>query len=238
MQGWVYGNQIKRMGPFEDIAILHGCIAKSLTPHNDQGLPVMPADVMVRHIADLEQELSRLDELAWDLRGVEREKMIHDDIEPLQDRLRHCRIYLQTVGAADWEELELPAEKDMLVRFYSFLMDSKYPSEEVERFVRKPSDADEVEGAPPQPAGAKSANSQSTQKVSEKCREIARRIWERQPDFSIAAMINHSEIIRQARKPDGSPYSEITIRNWIRDLCPNPRPGRRSSAIASDSPIK
>jgi hypothetical protein len=236
MQGWVYGNQIKRMGPFEDIAILQGCIAKSLTPHNDQGLPVMPADVMVRHIADLEQELSKLDELAWDLRGADREKMIHDDIDPLQERLQNCRTYHKAVGTADWDEFELPAEKDLLGRFYSFLMASKYTSEEVERFLRKPSEAGLVEGAPF--AEAKSANSQGAQKVSEKCREIASRIWERQPDFSIAAMINHSEIIRQARKPDGSPYSEITIRNWIRDLCPNPRPGRRSSPIASDSAIK
>jgi hypothetical protein len=60
-----------------------------------------------------------------------------------------------------------------------------------------------------------------------KCREIAKRIWERQPDFTIAGMINRSEIVRQARQSDGKPYSEMTIRNWIRDLCPNRKPGRR-----------
>jgi len=35
------------------------------------------------------------------------------------------------------------------------------------------------------------------------CREIAKRIWHRQPDFTIAAMIRHYEIIRHGRKLDG-----------------------------------
>jgi len=232
MQGWVYGSQIKRMGLFEDIVILRGCIAKSLTPHNDQGLPVMPADVMVQYISSLEQELSRLDELAWDVSGAEREQMIRDDIDPLQQRLQGCRAYLQSIRAANWDEFELPAEKDMASRFSSFLISSRYAAEEVDQFLRKPSEAVRVEDTPP--SGAKSARSLHAQRTNEKCREIAQRIWERQPYFTIAAMINHSEMVRQARKSDGSPYSEITIRNWIKDLCPRPRPGRRSVAIASE----
>lgn len=232
MQEWIHGYQIKKMGQLGDVEILQGCITKSLTPHDDKGLPIIPADVMVRHISSLEQELSRLDELAWNYSGAEREKMIHDDIEPLQERLQGCRAYLESIRAAKWDEFELPAEQDMVGRFSSFLINSRYPAEEVDQFLRKPSEAGRVEETPP--SGTKSARSLHAQRTNEKCRGIAQRIWERQPYFTIAAMINHSEMVRQARKPDGSPYSEITIRNWIKDLCPNPRPGRRSVAVASE----
>jgi hypothetical protein len=40
-------------------------------------------------------------------------------------------------------------------------------------------------------------------------------------------MIEHNDITSQAKRPDGSTYSGTTIRSWIRDLCPNPKPGRR-----------
>jgi hypothetical protein len=232
MQEWVHGYQIKKMGELRDVEILQGCITKGLTPHHDNGRPVMPADVMVKYISDLEQELSRLDELAWDFSGAERERMIHDDIEPLQARLQGCRTYLGSIRAANWDEFELPAEQDMLGHFSSFLTNARFPAEEVDRFLRKPPTLGDPEEAPS--SETKSARLRHAQSVNEKCREIAKRIWERQPDFTIAAMINHSEMVRHAVKPDGSPYSEITIRNWIKDLCPNPRPGRRSIVAASE----
>jgi len=232
MQEWIHGYQIKKMGELRDVEILQGCITKGLTPHHDNGRPVMPADVMVKYISDLEQELSRLDELAWDFSGSERERMIHDDIEPLQARLQGCRTYLGSIRAANWVEFELPAEQDMLGHFSSFLTNARFPAEEVDRFLRKPPSVGDLEGAPS--SETKSARLRHAQSVNEKCREIAKRIWERQPDFTIAAMINHSEMVRHAVKPDGSPYSEITIRNWIKDLCPNPRPGRRSIVAASE----
>jgi hypothetical protein len=232
MQEWVHGHQIKKMGHLGDVEILQGCITKSLTPHNGKGLLIMPGDVVAQHISDLEQKLSRLDEAAWELSGAERERMIRDDIEPLHERLQGCRAYFESMRSADWDEFELPAEPEMVDRFSSFLVNSRYPAGEVDKFLRKPSEVGVVEETPP--IESKPARSLHAQSVNEKCREIAQRIWERQPYFTIAAMINHSEMVRQARKPDGSPYSEITIRNWIRDLCPNPRPGRRSAAAESD----
>jgi preprotein translocase subunit Sss1 len=232
MQEWIHGCQIKEMGQLGDAEILQGCITKSLTPHDGNGLPFMPGDVMVHHISDLEQELTRLDEIAWDLSGAEREQMIRDDIDPLQERLQACRTYLESIKAANWDEFELPAEQEMLGRFSSFMVTARFPAGEVEKFLRKPSEVGGAEETPP--SETRSARSLHAQRTNEKCREIAKRIWERQPYFTIAAMINHSEVVRQARKPDGSPYSEITIRNWIRDLCPNPRPGRRSAAGASE----
>jgi hypothetical protein len=186
---------------------------------------------MVQHISDLEQELLRLDELAWDLNGAEREKMIVEQIEPLQERLQGCQAYLKSINASNWDEFSLPTDQGIGRCYASFLINSRYPAEEVERFLSTESDPTDIELAPQ--VETKPARSVYAQEVNKKCRQIAKRIWDRQPDFTIAAMINHSEIIRQARKADGSAYSEMTIRNWVRDLCPNPKPGRRSVASHS-----
>ena len=231
MQGWVHGSQVLSLARITDLEIVQGCITKSLTPHNDLGLPIKPADVMVQHIADLEQELSRLDEAAWGLIGAERERMIVDQIEPLQRRLQKSKRYFEAIKTSSWDEFELPADAELEGCFSSCLIDSRYRTEEVERFLPKQPDSAQVELPPA--AESKSSRSAYAQACNRKCREIAKRIWDRQPDFTIAALVNHSEITRQARKPDGRPYSDLTIRNWIRDLCPNPKPGRRQAAFST-----
>lgn len=228
MQGWVHGGQLRSLAHMTDSEIIQGCITQSLTPHNDQGQPVRPADVMVRHIDGLERELSRLDETAWKLTGVEREKLISDRMEPLEEELQACKSYLQAIKNANWDEFELPKEHALEGCFVSGLLDSRYPAQEVDRYLQTP--VKPTEGPPAPGTEPKPSRSSHAQECNAKCREIAKRIWDRQPDFTITAMVNHSEIVRRARKPDGSPYSEMTIRNWIRDLCPNPKPGRRAAA--------
>lgn len=228
MQGLIHGSQIRSLAQISDSEIIQGCITKSLTPHNEHGIPIRPADVMAQHITELERELSRLDETAWSLTGAERENLISDRMEPLEEKLQACKSYLQTIKNANWDEFELPTERGLEGCFASGLMNSRYPAEEVDRYLPKPPKATEGRTAPA--IEEKPSRSGHAQECSIKCREIAKRIWARQPDFTITAMVNHSEIVRRARKADGSPYSEMTIRNWIRDLCPNPKPGRRAAA--------
>ncbi len=228
MQGWILGSQIHALAQMTDLEILQGCITKSLTPHNDQCMPVRPADVMAHYIENLEQELSRLDEAAWEVIGVERERMILHQIEPLQERLHRYKLYLESIKTSHWDEFELPKDRDIEERFAGCLIRSRYRAEEVDRLLSKSTNS--TQEKMPLAVETKPSRSVYAQGCNKKCREIARRIWDRQPDFTIAAMINHSEIIRQARKPDGGSYSEMTIRNWIRDLCPNPRQGRRPAA--------
>lgn len=233
MQGWVLGSQVQSLAQMTDLEIVQGCITKSITPHNEHGLPIKPADVIVQHIADLEKELSRLDELAWGFIGAERERMILYQIGPLQERLQGCKMYLQSIKTSNWDEFELPKDRDLEGCFASCLINSRYRADEVDRILPRPPEPAHDEMPPA--VESKSPRSVHPQECNKKCREIAKRIWDRQPDFTIAAMINHSEIIRQARKPDGSYYSDLTIRNWIRDLCPNPKPGRRPLASPSNT---
>ena len=227
MQGLIHGSQVRSLARISDSEIIQGCITKSLTPHNENGQPVRPADVMAQHIAEMEIELSRLDETAWTLTGAERENWISDRMEPLEEKIKACKIYLQSIKNADWDEFELPTEHGLQGCFASGLLNFRYPAKEVDRYLPKPPQAAERRTAAIE---AKATRSTHAQKCSTQCREIAKRIWDRQPDFTITAMVNHSEIVGRARKPDGSSYSEMTIRNWIRDLCPNPKPGRRAAA--------
>jgi len=227
MRAWIPGSQVILQSKIRDFDLILGCITKSLTPHNDQGQPIHPSDLVLQHIEGLEKELSLLDEHAWELTGFEREKIISEQIDPLDERLRDYKIYFQSIENANWDGFELPKEADLEASFVSGLIDSHYHSEEVDRFLQ--GNTESLENQKPPSVEPKLSRSTHSQECSKKCRQIAKRIWDRQPDFTIAAMVNHSEIVHQAKQLDGSPYSEATIRNWIRDLCPNRKPGRRAT---------
>ena len=57
------------------------------------------------------------------------------------------------------------------------------------------------------------------------CREMAEKLWKKDPTLTITAMYNHTEI----KKILNNKYIDKTFRNWVKDLCPNRKPGRRSS---------
>jgi hypothetical protein len=60
------------------------------------------------------------------------------------------------------------------------------------------------------------------------CRKLAGELWKKHPDMTIADMINHAKMIEVSKKSNGNLYTEKTVRNWIKDLCPDRSPGRRS----------
>jgi hypothetical protein len=64
-----------------------------------------------------------------------------------------------------------------------------------------------------------------SQKHRVRCRAIAELIWKSKPDTTIADMAINNEITGIAC--EGKLYGENTIRDWIKDLCPNRAPGRR-----------
>jgi hypothetical protein len=59
-----------------------------------------------------------------------------------------------------------------------------------------------------------------------KCRDIAKKLWSDKPHLTIAAMIDREEIVNASTKTGGKLYTEKTVRNWIKDLCPDRSPGR------------
>lgn len=63
-------------------------------------------------------------------------------------------------------------------------------------------------------------------KCKMKCREIAGKIWESNPSITIREMTEREEILEHSKNLKGDLYSDNTIREWIKDLCPNRSPGR------------
>ncbi|MBN1548487.1 MAG: hypothetical protein JW902_17690 [Syntrophaceae bacterium] len=62
------------------------------------------------------------------------------------------------------------------------------------------------------------------QKHREACRDVAEKLWKEDCSISIIGMIYSDELNSIL---EGKVYAEKTIRNWIKDLCPNRKPGRR-----------
>lgn len=58
----------------------------------------------------------------------------------------------------------------------------------------------------------------------ERCRAAAKELWKENPEITIADMAVRDEITEAC---DGKLYIEKTIRDWIKDLCPDRSPGRR-----------
>jgi len=59
----------------------------------------------------------------------------------------------------------------------------------------------------------------------ERSRAIATLIWEREPELTIESLLGRDEMTRIAQ--ESVKYTAKTVRGWIKDLCPNRKPGRR-----------
>ena len=55
----------------------------------------------------------------------------------------------------------------------------------------------------------------------QRCREIAQKIWKKDPTITIHAIGEMEEILAVTKRQDGDLYAEKTIRKWIKDLNPN-----------------
>ncbi|HHL33655.1 MAG TPA: hypothetical protein ENJ30_04760 [Desulfobulbaceae bacterium] len=62
------------------------------------------------------------------------------------------------------------------------------------------------------------------QKHRKDARQAAKKLWHKNNDITIAAMVHHDDIVKAC---EGKNYKDRTLRTWINDLCPNRNPGRR-----------
>ena len=59
------------------------------------------------------------------------------------------------------------------------------------------------------------------------CRKVAEIIWKNNPSLTIVDMIGREEILLACEHES---YDDKTMREWLKDLCPNRLPGRRPTA--------
>ena len=230
MSAWNLGSELAASLGMLDFEFAREYIAKGLTPHNHEGQPHMPAGVVIQFIEGLEDELAHHDDMAWSLYGREREEFIANRIIPLQERIQVYRDYLQSLNGASWEGYEFPQDKDLSAHFIGVLLNSYYPREEVYKRLSSPAGTSPGEGSvqlPPIAEKAETAVKQRKLRPEQRyklaCRESAEKIWEEDPNLTIEKMIDRKEITHACQ---GTAYIRNTIRNWIKDLCPNRNPGR------------
>jgi hypothetical protein len=199
-------------------------VLKGLTPYDYQGKPYQPAKVVYDFIENLQQQLVRRDESAWNLSGPEREEYIAVHIRPLQDRLHSYQSYLDCVQDYSWAEFGLPHDYELASSFIETLVNSRYSKKEVTRFLPWP--VRSYETAKKVMIQSETSGLTHSQRSKLECRKIARRLWEQDPLLGITEMINHPEIIKNSLKLNGLPFSQRTVRNWICCLCPNQKTKR------------
>ena len=72
------------------------------------------------------------------------------------------------------------------------------------------------------------ANKGRYAKEKEAVLKVAKRLWEEDDTLTIADITLHDDI-NETTKPNGKNFSEGTLREWIKDLAPSNKPGRRKN---------
>ncbi|MFZ5449946.1 MAG: hypothetical protein ACOZFS_15045 [Thermodesulfobacteriota bacterium] len=67
----------------------------------------------------------------------------------------------------------------------------------------------------------------------EKVREKAGELWSKNESIPIADMVVRDDITQITENVCGDMFAEKTLRDWIKDLCPNRKPGRRPKSTRS-----
>jgi hypothetical protein len=162
--------------------------------------------------------------------GYEREEIIANRIQPLQERIQAYRGYLESLNGSSWEGFELPEDPDLSARFIGALLNSFYLRDEVYNRLSPQSEL-APDQEPVQPVqifeqvekAVKQQKLRPAQRHRLACREAAEKIWKEDPTLTIEDMIDRKEITDACQ---GAAYIRKTIRNWVNDLCPKRNPGR------------
>ena len=72
------------------------------------------------------------------------------------------------------------------------------------------------------------ANKGRYAKEKEAVLKVAKRLWEEDETLTIADITLHDDI-NKTTKPNSKNFSEGTLREWIKDLAPSNKPGRRKN---------
>jgi hypothetical protein len=230
VSAWILGSEVAGSSGLRDFEFVKEYVAKGLSPHNEQGQPFMAAAVVDQFMQRLEHELAIHDDTAWNLLGDDRDELIANHIDPLQRRIASLKLYRDSFNGAEWKNFELPADQDLSRYFIQVLLNSYYRRDEV--YERLSPESEPVQDQEPaQPAmvadqvqvAVKGRKLTPEQRHKIDSRAAAQKIWSESPGMTIQDMIQRDEI---ANACEGVVYGEKTIRNWIKDLAPNRKPGR------------
>lgn len=137
---------------------------------------------------------------------------------PLQIKNLESKLENEFSPIRVWKDLDLgPAQQEALMER---LLDVWYPLDQAEAILGAKSQKQSVAATKSQEAKSYPA------KIRDEARTKAQVLWGKDPAITIADMA-YKHLTDVALMKNGSVYSDITIRKWIKDLCPDRNPGRR-----------
>ena len=146
---------------------------------------------------------------------------ITEEIE--QDKKCKIRVFISFAKSCAGESLPLTVssknETELYVKPIDFLRWAQDKGLKIKKELQEA-----VEYSQNKFVGKQVKKLRNNQRHRERCRAIAALIWSNTPDLSITEMINQPELFSFGCEEHG--YTEKTLRDWVSDLCPSPKPGR------------
>ena len=232
MTKYITGQEIITDLGLRPVELFEDYVSKGFQPYDRHGKPFTPSDVISwrynldRQRAELVKLYNLLDEHDDD---EDKAHFYERRIVPAVANIQNSEARIQSFQGIGWTDLELPPYPQEADYILNVLANAYFLRAELYRMLNPNHahiDLDPAEDPPPLPAGKKIQKERPVQRHRRQCREVAKKIWTEDPDITIADLIVSDEItlVFQDRK---EPYTEDTLRNWVKDLCPNREPGRR-----------
>lgn len=213
MSEFILGKDLIKRWEIEPFELID-YVKRGLQPYDQNGKPKLPKYVKdaiqmlennVRIIGEAQTRQSFLD------RSIEIAAIVKDWRKRNQS-VEECKNKLMKNPSAVWENFNLPEDEKKAEVEIKILVNSYYKRDQAKAFKKKIKISD------------KKKKSRPDQLHKIECQRVAKQLWEKNPNRTIADIIQSDEI-NQVTAP--KVYAEKTIRNWIKESCPNRRPGRR-----------
>jgi hypothetical protein len=213
-------------------------INHNLTVLDQDSSPVGIEDVFQNYIKDENFDIPSLTFRLSDFKRIQRE--LWEQFKAMKTELMRGKEWMTSCGRGDAEIYNFitvhglgffdPAGKSIddywLIRFFSDQKKFKMAD-----LLFRRSDVDALEEKLGLPGPKKIPDKKKEERWSElqrrSFREAARKVWEQDPTETIEGMMGRDELLEFTKKKDGSFFINKTLRDWIKDLCPDRKPGRR-----------
>ena len=240
---FIRGKELLERWNIVELDLFHSVSAGKLKPYDKTGKPLphpyynleMANNMLRAHSLILDKQEELLDGLPdryEDAKNIPKE--VGYAVAYLQQGFirwseKNTRKYYEALSRdfLGWLGCELPDNKKIAENLLEILKESLYLYEEflsVDKEVRRMK-SEKITGAIGSRNQGKRLRKSQIHKLN--ARAVAAELWERDPNITIAEMIISDEITNAC---EGKVYGEKTLRNWIKDLCPNRLPGRRPKA--------
>jgi hypothetical protein len=135
----------------------------------------------------------------------------------------HYKNFIDANNETNWPELQPSNDEEINAKINKGLLSHIYDRKLYDQLVAL--DLEIRHGKPkPEPliAAPKKPSNRPSRDHEEKCREVAQVIWGKYPTMHPSQLIDYTVFINCSYKKNGKQYSEGQLRDWIRDLWPEP----------------